>query len=226
MSDQGSNSTSHTRRSRRCEAQVPDMQISLQDRSTGVSSPWLEWPFPACDLRFVDAVRVGVVAALRLQIAESLLGVRADLPVLRGPVDDIDIEAFDGKPYPEDRWVSELLVCGEEDDAARLRINRRDLRCGVVNLNPHTAQLISTSWPTVVRTRKKFLGTYAGTERPERPEWGMSSLSTSAAVDCSARSASISPRVCQKTGTVTVTADLNSAKLGDTANAKNQHFEP
>jgi hypothetical protein len=82
------------------------------------------------------------------------------------------IEALEAKAYPEDKWVGELLVFGEDDDSARLRVNRKDLRCKVVNLNPLTAVLDADVLAHVVKTRKNFLGAYGTTERPGKATVG------------------------------------------------------
>jgi len=76
------------------------------------------------------------------------------------------VETFDGKPYPEDRWVGELLVFGDRDNSARIRANRKDIRCMVVNLDLKTAQQDPAILKEIVRSRKNLLGIYGTIERP------------------------------------------------------------
>jgi hypothetical protein len=82
------------------------------------------------------------------------------------------IEALEAKPYPEDKWIGELLVFGEDDEAARLRVNRKDLRCTVVDLNPQTAAVDADVHAYVVKNRRNFLGAYANIERPGKAKVG------------------------------------------------------
>lgn len=76
------------------------------------------------------------------------------------------VEAFDSRPFPEDRWLKELIVFGDRPDAARLRVNRKTLRCMVINIDPETGQQNPAILKEVVKTRKNQVGVYATTERP------------------------------------------------------------
>lgn len=76
------------------------------------------------------------------------------------------LEASDERPFPEDRWVGELLVFGDRADSARVRIYRRDLRCVVVDISPETGTQGGDLLKVIARTRKNNVGVYAGAERP------------------------------------------------------------
>jgi uncharacterized protein YcbX len=76
------------------------------------------------------------------------------------------IDAGEGRSYPEDRWVGELLVFGDRPDSARIRVDRKDMRCMVVNLDPQTAQQEPAILRELVRSRKNLLGVYGTTAWP------------------------------------------------------------
>lgn len=79
---------------------------------------------------------------------------------------NIVVETFEDQPYLEERWIGQLLVCGDHHNAAHIRANRKDLRCMVVNLDPQTAQQNPAVLKAIVQTRKNLLGMYGSTERP------------------------------------------------------------
>ena len=70
------------------------------------------------------------------------------------------------RPYPEEKWVSRTIVFGDRPDAARVRINRRDPRCSVVNVNPRSGITDIALHGAIVRERKNQLGVYGQTEWP------------------------------------------------------------
>lgn len=76
------------------------------------------------------------------------------------------VRAIEPKPYPEDHWIGELLVFGDRPDSARVRVNRKDPRCTIINLNPATAESSPDLLAEVVKGRKNLLGVYGSTERP------------------------------------------------------------
>jgi len=76
------------------------------------------------------------------------------------------VRALEPKPYPEDQWVGELLVFGDRPDSARIRVNRKDPRCTIINLDPTTAESGPDLLAEVVKGRKNLLGVYGSTERP------------------------------------------------------------
>jgi uncharacterized protein YcbX len=79
---------------------------------------------------------------------------------------NIVVETSANRAFPEDRWVGQLLLFGDGDDPARLRVNRRDKRCSVVNLDPVSGARDSRIHSAVVAARKNMLGVYGSPERP------------------------------------------------------------
>jgi uncharacterized protein YcbX len=53
---------------------------------------------------------------------------------------NIVIDTAITRPCPEEKWVGDALVFGQDGDRARIQVNRRDERCAVVNINPETGE--------------------------------------------------------------------------------------
>lgn len=118
----------------------------------------------AFDAMAVSIVTTRSVASLA-EVAERSLN------VLRFRA-NIVIETSADRAYPEDRWVGELLVLGDGDDAGRVRGNRRDKRCSVINLDPVSGESDPRVHRAVVAARKNMLGLYGSPERPGKVSVG------------------------------------------------------
>lgn len=129
---------------------------------------------PALAAELGDGVRVmkqdrGVFDAMPLSLittqAVAALGALADadLNTLRFRP-NLLIEATDNAPFPEDAWVGHTLGIGE----MRMRADRRDQRCAVVNIDPVTAQRNPAILRTLVLEREQCLGIYGSTVQPGR----------------------------------------------------------
>jgi hypothetical protein len=110
-----------------------------------------------------DSMDISLITEASVRTLSDKIGCKLEVQRFRP---NLVIEAFEEKPYPEDRWVGELLVFGERDNSARIRTNRKDLRCMVVNLDPKTAQQNPAILKEIVNSRKNLLGIYGTTERP------------------------------------------------------------
>lgn len=107
---------------------------------------------------------------------------RASILSIAGPIEtDLDparfranllVDAVDDHPFPEDRWLNKLVVCGDRPDSARLRVCRRDLRCSIVNVDPSTLRSERKVLNYIVNSRKNQLGVYMSTERPGTAQVG------------------------------------------------------
>jgi uncharacterized protein len=91
----------------------------------------------------------------------ALLG--TDLSVLRFRP-NLVIEAFGAAAFPEDEWVGRTLTVG----TTWLRIDGRDKRCVVVNVDPLTAHRDPTVLRAIATHRQTRLGVYGSTIRPGR----------------------------------------------------------
>jgi uncharacterized protein YcbX len=129
---------------------------------------------PALAAELGDGVRVikqdrGVFDALPLSMitTQSIAGlgalVDAELDVLRFRP-NLLIETAGQSAFPEDAWVGHVLRAG----GTRIRIDARDKRCGVVNVDPVSARRDPTVLRAIARHREKFLGVYGSTVEPGR----------------------------------------------------------
>jgi uncharacterized protein YcbX len=74
------------------------------------------------------------------------------------------IEATATEAFPEDEWVGCTLHIG----SLRMRVDKRDQRCVMVNIDPVTARLDPGILPVIVRERQVCLGVYGSTVQPGR----------------------------------------------------------
>lgn len=110
-----------------------------------------------------DSMTLSMISTSSIRSIAALLGHSIEYERFRP---NIVLELTSDKPYPEERLVGALIVFGNRDNSARVRIYRKDLRCMVVNLDPETAKQNPLILKEIVKNRKNFLGVYGGTERP------------------------------------------------------------
>lgn len=109
-----------------------------------------------------DSMDVSLISSNAIESTGVAVGQTLEVERFRP---NIVVKAIEPNAYPEDKWVGELLVFGERPDAARIRINRKDLRCTIVNLDPATAERGPDVLGEVARNRRNLLGVYGSTER-------------------------------------------------------------
>jgi uncharacterized protein YcbX len=74
------------------------------------------------------------------------------------------IDAVGGGPVPEDEWVGCELQIGE----LVMRVDQRDKRCVVVNVDPATGERDPAVLREIARTRESCTGVYGSVVRPGR----------------------------------------------------------
>lgn len=109
-----------------------------------------------------DAMDVSLITTRSVASIEALVGRALEVERFRP---NIVIETGAGRAFPEDKWVGKTLVLGHGPDPARLRVNRKDPRCMIIDLDPTTGQRSGDVFGTVVRERRNLLGAYATVER-------------------------------------------------------------
>jgi uncharacterized protein YcbX len=82
------------------------------------------------------------------------------------------VEASGDDPFAEDTWVGAVLQIGD----ARMRVDLRDERCVMVNVDPATAKRDPAILRTIARERDACLGVYGSTVTPGRVAVGDSVL--------------------------------------------------
>lgn len=108
-----------------------------------------------------DAAAVSLIGAATVEDLGGPIGERLE-PIRFRP--NILVAAASGQPYEEERWVGELLAFGDGDGGARARINQRDKRCMMVNLDPARASQNPAVLREIARTRDQCLGVYGSPE--------------------------------------------------------------
>lgn len=73
------------------------------------------------------------------------------------------VETPDGEPYPENYWVGQTLVFGE--DEMRIVVSEPDIRCKMITLDPQTGAAEPRVLEEVVRSRNGQLGVYGLPQR-------------------------------------------------------------
>lgn len=85
---------------------------------------------------------------------------------------NIVLDVANGQPFTEDSWLKGLLVFGQRENSARLRMYRRDERCMIVNIDPDSGRQEPNMLKTIVRERKNCCGVYGNTSFPGTVELG------------------------------------------------------
>lgn len=109
-----------------------------------------------------DSMDVSLISSNAIESLSATIGQPLEVERFRP---NVLVRVTDPRPYPEDQWVGELLVFGDRPDSARLRVNRKDLRCNIVNLDPRTAEKGPDVLGEVARNRRNLLGVYGSAER-------------------------------------------------------------
>jgi uncharacterized protein YcbX len=104
----------------------------------------------------LSLITTGSIAALG-----ELVGARLDVQRFRP---NILVEAADPAPFLEDGWVGCVLRVG----GVRLRVDKRDGRCSVITIDPHTAERNAVILRAVAQDRGGCLGVYGSTVEPGR----------------------------------------------------------
>jgi uncharacterized protein len=74
------------------------------------------------------------------------------------------VDATGHEAFPEDAWLGSVLRIGELD----LRVDRRDVRCVMINIDPETDEKDPDVLRSVARERETCLGVYGTTVTPGR----------------------------------------------------------
>ncbi len=74
------------------------------------------------------------------------------------------IDPAGDEPFPEDGWVGSVVRIG----GLRMRIDQRDKRCVMINVDPDTDERDATVLRTVAQEREACIGVYGTTVEPGR----------------------------------------------------------
>ena len=109
--------------------------------------------FDSAPLSLLSTRSVGAVSRLLGDAEVDPLRFRPNLLIEAGPA---------APEFPEEAWIGATLTIG----GARLRLDRRDKRCMIVNVDPVTARRDPGVLRTIARHRDVCLGVYASPVEP------------------------------------------------------------
>jgi uncharacterized protein YcbX len=112
-----------------------------------------------------DAMPLSVITTQTIADLGALVG--AELDVLRFRP-NLLIETADRSAFPEDAWVGRVLRVG----GARMRVDVRDTRCAVVNVDPASTRRNPAILRAIAQHRQVCLGVYGSTVEPGRVSLG------------------------------------------------------
>jgi uncharacterized protein YcbX len=113
------------------------------------------------DRGIFDTMPLSLVTAQSIARVGELAGVALDVQRFRP---NLLVEAADGTPFVEDAWVGYVLRIG----TLRLRVDKRDGRCGVITIDPATTERNPEILRVVAREREGCLGVYGSIVEPGR----------------------------------------------------------
>jgi uncharacterized protein len=108
-----------------------------------------------------DALPLSLISTRTVESLGALLGTELDVRRFRP---NLVIEALGPAAFPEEEWIGRELTVG----TASMRIDGRDKRCVVVNVDPVTCHRDPGVLRAIAAHRETRLGVYGSTVRPGR----------------------------------------------------------
>lgn len=108
-----------------------------------------------------DTMPLSLMSTQTVSGLSALVG--AELSALRFRP-NLVVEALDVTEFPEDAWVGSVLRIG----GLRMRVDQRDQRCVMINVDPETTSKNSDVLRAVTSERGTCLGVYGSTVEPGR----------------------------------------------------------
>jgi uncharacterized protein YcbX len=113
------------------------------------------------DRGFFDTMPLSVLTTQTLTALSTLVGAALDARRFRP---NLLIDSTAAEPFREDTWVGRVLRIG----ALRVRIDKRDKRCVMVNVDPVTTRRSPAILRAIARERDACLGVYGSIVQPGR----------------------------------------------------------
>jgi uncharacterized protein YcbX len=111
----------------------------------------------------VDSMPVSIISTATLQAIGAWVGAELDVRRFRP---NVLVEMVRGEPFEEEGWLGHELSFGEREDSVRLRANRKNKRCVMVNLDPERATQNPKVLREIAQTRDALAGIYGSIEEP------------------------------------------------------------
>ena len=112
----------------------------------------------------VDSMAVSMISLASIELIARQSGTDDLDPRRFRP--NVLVESFDGIAFSEDNWLGGRLIFGERTDSVRIRANRKNVRCMMINLDPDTAKQTPAILREVAQTRDECAGIYGSIEKP------------------------------------------------------------
>jgi uncharacterized protein YcbX len=112
-----------------------------------------------------DIAPLSLITTRSIAGLEELVGTALDRRRFRP---NLLVESNTDEPFPEDRWLGATLRIGD----AAIRIDQRDPRCVLINVDPETTERDARILRAVAQYRDTCLGVYASTVTPGRVALG------------------------------------------------------
>jgi len=109
-----------------------------------------------------DEACISVIATQTISEIGRLAGQNLDVRQFRP---NVVVRLLKPSAFQEDAWLGGALSFGEADDASTVAVTMRDLRCGMVNLDPGTAVPAPEVMKAIVRANDNYAGIYAAVTR-------------------------------------------------------------
>ena len=109
-----------------------------------------------------DDACISVIASDTVNEIGRLAGLTLDVRRFRP---NVVVRLLRPGAFQEDAWVGAGLSFGAGDDAPRIAVTMRDLRCGMVNLDPDSARPAPEVMKAIVRANENYAGIYGTVTR-------------------------------------------------------------
>ncbi len=112
-----------------------------------------------------DDATVSVIATDTIREISRLAGVAMDVRRFRP---NVVVRCTNGEPFVEDAWPGGELAFGDDEDAPRVAVTMRDLRCVMINIDPDTGRASPEMMKAAVRANQNYAGIYGTVTRTGR----------------------------------------------------------
>jgi uncharacterized protein YcbX len=109
-----------------------------------------------------DDASISIITSETVRELGRLAGRNLDVRRFRP---NIVVRLLQPVPFDEDGWVGGVLSFGEGDEAPAVTVTKRDERCSMVNLDPHSAASAPEVLKAIVRANQNNAGIYATVTR-------------------------------------------------------------
>jgi uncharacterized protein YcbX len=106
-----------------------------------------------------DVLPLSLITTRSIAAVDALVPTTLDVRRFRP---NLLIDAHADEPFPEDAWVGRVLRIGR----LRMRVDERDQRCVMVNIDPDSSVRDPAVLRTIARQRQSCLGVYGTTATP------------------------------------------------------------